>query len=98
MPKLDITVPFTIPKVEARQRVDQLLATLAMDGTVGNGSWSWNGDSAAVSFTMHGFTFTGVILVNDTFVDVTSQLPIIALPFRSQIESKIRLRLERVLS
>lgn len=88
-------------KEEAYKKIDGLLEELKnkYGEMVQNPSKSWNSehDRMDFSFRARGFNITGNIQLQGMAVVLEGKLPLLARPFKGEIESRIREKLEEIL-
>ena len=58
----------------------------------------WSGPNGEFSFKAMGFNVSGSIHVGDSSVDITGDLPMMAIPFKGQIEQRIQERAAALLA
>jgi hypothetical protein len=100
MPNVKVSVPYRIPLDEALSRIQartvQVKAQYA--STVSNLMENWNGYVGTFSGSARGFSVSGSLVVSSSVVTVDIALPLVALPFKAQIETAIRNELTTLLA
>lgn len=91
MSKLNLNIPHELPKAEALDRIKKLLSNLKEEqkGTISNVKEQWQGDGGNFSFSAKGFDLAGDIKVNDSNVEINSDLPFAVSFFKGMISSVI---------
>lgn len=91
MAKLNINIPHDLPKEEALQRIKKLLTDLKQQkkDMVSNVKENWEDDKGSFSFTTKGFDLSGNIQVNNSNVEINSNLPFALSLFKGKISSII---------
>src|SRR5215213_9259507 len=99
MPSFSVTVPHSVGKQAARDRVANFLDNVRQDfsGQVSEVGGDWSGDELKFRLVASGLAISGSLLVGDTAVEVMGSLPLAAMFFKGQIESRIRDDLKRLL-
>jgi hypothetical protein len=99
MPKLVLNIPHALSKQEALSRIQHFLPQLKAQHSdkISDLYESWSGNTGTFKFKISGFKVSGSIVVDDTVVTITGDLPLLALPFKSQIESTIIQQAEELL-
>ena len=99
MPKLKISIPHALPKDLALQRIQKFLPELVTQHSdqISDLEESWSGATGTFKFKVSGFKVSGSLTVEDSTVDLSGDLPFLALPFKDKIESTIRIRTEELL-
>lgn len=97
---MQVTVPHQLPPEEAKQRLDTFAEKLKQQfpNDAGNITQVWQGDSCAVSGKIKGFPIGCTLQVNAEDVTAKGDIPWLARPFQSTIESAIRNGLEKALA
>jgi len=92
MPKIQISVPHQLEREVAVERLrsfsDKFRAKFGSQ--ISSIEESWSEESMEFSITARGMKLRGRVEVTPTMVEVESNLPFAALPFRGLIESNIR--------
>lgn len=91
MSKLNLNIPHELPKEEALDRIKKLLGNLKEEqkDTISNVKENWQGDAGDFSFKAKGFDLAGNIKVNDSNVEINSDLPFAVSFFKGMISSVI---------
>jgi putative polyhydroxyalkanoate system protein len=99
MPKLSITIPHTLGRDHAAQRLNSFMERLKEkhQDQVGNLQEAWEGDTLKFSFTTFGFKISGAGTLSEDEVKMDIDLPFAAMMFKGKIESEIRETLTRIL-
>jgi hypothetical protein len=100
MPKLSVDVPHALGQPEALSRVQGMLNQLKAQygDQVSNLQESWNGPVGEFSMKAMGFDVSGRIVVGERSVEMDGNLPLMATPFKGQIEQRLREEATRLLS
>ncbi|MCX6162830.1 MAG: polyhydroxyalkanoic acid system family protein [Ignavibacteriae bacterium] len=99
MPKIEIQIPHVLTQSEALTRVQKCLPELAAQNTdrISQVVETWSGNTGTFQFNASGFLITGSVDVCESFVLIKGNLPLMALPFKGQIESTIKQKAEALL-
>lgn len=100
MPDMKVTVPHSLPKEEAKARIQKLVGELQKQyaGMVKNIQEKWTGDTGEFSFEMMGFTVGGAVFVEPSQVRLEGKLPMAAMMFKSKVEDSIRTKAAELLA
>lgn len=100
MPKTDLTIPHTLGKTEALNRLQGMLASVKENygSQVSDLEENWTDQGGTFSFKAMGFKISGELAVSDDNVRIDAEFPWAAKPFQSTIETAIRERAERLLA
>lgn len=100
MPSLHVTVPHTLSRQEARDRLVRFIDLLRENygSQVSDLEQSWEDDTLRFQFRTYGFKLAGRIAVTDHELDAQGDLPLSALIFRHKIEAGIREQLTRLVA
>lgn len=92
MANINVSIPHNIGVENARSRVTGLVQQLKNQygGRVSDVKESWDGNRGHYTFNAMGFNVDLNISVENDRVNVEGNLPMAALPFKSQIENTIR--------
>ncbi|MEA1952078.1 MAG: polyhydroxyalkanoic acid system family protein [Planctomycetota bacterium] len=100
MAKLNLTVAHDLGREEALQRLqgesDMLKRTFG--DSVSDLKENWNDSTLDFSLMAYGMSVSGDVLVDAAAVTTNIKLPLAAMMFKGTIESKVRERLEQLLS
>ena len=100
MAKLNLTVAHDLGREEALQRLqsesDMLKKTFG--DSVSDLKENWNDSTLDFSLVAYGMSVSGDVLVDASAVTTNIKLPLAAMMFKGTIESKVRERLEQLLS
>jgi len=99
MPKLEIKIPHTLSQQEALTRIQNALPQLKVQHSdkISDLEETWSGNTGTFKFKLSGFKVSGSVIVEDSVVIITGDLPFLAVPFKSQIENTIRQQTEVLL-
>ena|SRR3989304_4464098 len=100
MPKFSVTVPHTLSRQEATERLNRFVDVLRekFKDSVGDLQQNWEGDTLAFRFKTFGIPLAGKITVGEKSLAVDGDLPFTAIMFKGKIESSIREQLERLMT
>jgi hypothetical protein len=100
MPKIKLAVPHHLSQEEAKTRISKLIAdSRAKFGNhVTDLQESWAGYTETFSFRAMGFSVDGKLQVEQVEVLIDINFPLMALPFKSQVESEILKRASELLA
>ena len=100
MPRMSITVPHSLSRDEALQRIQGLLTDLKTQyaDRFDDLQESWSGYDGEFSLRAMGFTVPGTLSVQPSQVEMRGNLPFAVAPFKGRIEQTIRERAERLLA
>ena len=100
MPKLNLTVPHSLGKTEARSRLEAFAGRVRAryEGQVKNVNESWEGDTLAFGFRTLGMNVDGRLTVQEDRLDLDGTIPFSAMMFKGKIESTIREELEKLMA
>jgi len=99
MPKLEIKIPHTLSSQEALTRIQNVLPQLKAQHSdkISDLEETWSGNIGTFKFKLSGIKVSGSVVVEDSVVIITGDLPFLAVPFKSQIENTIRQQAEALL-
>jgi len=91
MPKMSMTIPHSLGQAEATRRIQGLAESLKQEhaGQYSDLQERWNGSSGEISMKSMGFNVGARFNITDTAVDIEGDIPMMALPFKGQIEQMI---------
>lgn len=100
MPKLSLSVPHALGKLEAFQRLQKAAERIRADAQekVKNIEEEWGADFVRFAFRTMGMNFKGTVTTADDAVQVDADLPFAAMMFKGKIEQGAREQLQRLLS
>ena len=100
MPSFQVSVPHDLGRDAARARVEQFLNAVQRDYAqhVSHVSGEWEENRLSFRFVTKGLNISGVLTVEDTLVEVSGPLPLVAVLFRGTIEQQIQSELAKLLS
>ena len=95
-----VSVPHDLDQATARARVETFLEAVQRDYAehVRNVTGEWEENRLSVRFVTSGLNITGTLAVEETAVEVSGPLPLVAALFRGTIEKQIRGELTKLLS
>lgn len=97
---MEIIVNHSLEVNEAKNRILKLAEELKKDygNQISNYSENWKENSAEISFKAMGLNIKGVLDIFSDNVKMKGKLPIIARPYKGQIEGLIRSKLVELLA
>lgn len=100
MPKMSVTVPHQLGQAEALTRVQTMIGGLKRQygDQITDLQEQWNGSNGDFSLKAMGFHVSGRLSVSETALDMEGDLPLMAAPFKGQIEQMVRQEAERLLA
>ena len=100
MPKLNISVQHKLPQDEALKRIKKALPDLKTDlaNYFSDLHEDWDGNTCEFRLKVLGFPVSGTMNAKPSEVEISGNLPFVALPFKGKIESTIRERLKQLLA
>ena len=100
MPKFSIKVPHNLTQDDALKRIQGLLGELKgqFSEKISNLSEEWMGNTNTFSFSVMGFSVSGALIVKHSEIEISGNLPLMAIPFKSKIESTIIERTKTLLA
>jgi hypothetical protein len=100
MPKFSMSVTYDLPQNEALERIKKDLADLKTHfaDEISELREDWNGNTCEFQLSVMGFSGSGTLVVNPSEVEISGNLPFLAIPFKGNIESTIRERLKQLLA
>jgi len=89
---MEISVNHGLGKAEAKSRIQNLLVKLKQDFSdkISDETESWTEYNADYSFKLMGMKISGNVLVDESLVTISGNLPFAVLPFKGMIESSIK--------
>lgn len=92
MPKISIDIPHKLSKNDARNRINKFASTELSKSDLGLSELNvkWHDKGANFSFKITAVGIKGDLLVEQNFVNITSNIPFIFFPLKGQIEKIIR--------
>ncbi|MCC6775834.1 MAG: polyhydroxyalkanoic acid system family protein [Hyphomicrobiales bacterium] len=92
MPKMSMSVPHSLGQAEALRRVQTIAGQLKTQhgDQISDLREQWQGNVGDFSFKAMGFNVAGRLTVSEHEVSMAGDLPLMAVPFKSQIERLIR--------
>jgi hypothetical protein len=100
MPKFSILVPHELPQEEALKRIKNDLADLKtrFADKISDLHENWDGNTCEYSVSIKGFSGSGTMIVKPSEVEISGNLPFLAIPFKGKFESTTRERLKQLLA
>ena len=100
MPKLNMTVPHRLPQDEALKRIQGLLNNVRTQfaDKISDLHEEWNDNVGRFSFSAMGMPVSGTLTVKPSEIELSGDLPALAVLYKSKIESTIRQQAETLLS
>ena len=100
MPKLNITHPHSLGQEQAVQRLKGQFSAIkeSYKDEISTLEERWNETAMNFRLITRGATVTGDVNVEPAEVNVDVHLPLVAMIFKSKIESRIRERLAEILA
>lgn len=97
---MQVTVRHSLPKPEAKQRLDHFADNLKQQfpNDAGNITQTWEGDTCTVAGKVRGFQLDCKLLVTDADVTAQGDLPFLVRPFQGAIETAVRNGIEKALN
>jgi hypothetical protein len=100
MPNVSVSVPYQISQDEALSRIQARIAQIKAQysSQVSDLTENWNGYVGTFSGSAKGFSVSGNLAVQPSFVIVGISLPLIAFPYKAKVEAGVRAELARLLA
>jgi Putative polyhydroxyalkanoic acid system protein (PHA_gran_rgn) len=100
MPNVKVSVSYQIAQDEALSRIQARVTQIKAQygNLVTNLTENWNGYVGTFSGSARGFSVSGNLVVDPSVVTTEIALPLVAFPFKGQIEARIRNELTSVLA
>jgi hypothetical protein len=100
MPNLEMSVPHVLKQDEAVKRVKKLITEFRNQfaGNINKVKEDWKGNTDDFSFEADGYQVSGRIVVKESSIDVTGEVPYPASLFISVIEATIKDKANKLLS
>ena len=100
MPELNVSIPHQLTRQEALQRVKSVLGKVKSqhEDRISNLQQEWTDHSGKFSFSIMGFAVSGILTVNETSVELNSEIPLAAVLFKGKIKSFIEQEGEKLLA
>jgi hypothetical protein len=100
MPKLTLSVPHKLGQEEALRRIkgQSDVVRSAYQAQVSDAHDEWEGNTLNFRFDVMGFHVQGSMTVEPAEVNVTTELPMMAMMFKGPIERRAREELEKLLA
>jgi hypothetical protein len=98
--KINIEEPHRLLQSEALKRIKQEIAELKTQyaDTISDLHEDWNGYTCKFGLSIKGFSGSGTLVVKPSAVELSGELPLKVIIFKSKIKSTIRRRLQNLLS
>src|SRR6478672_1502314 len=99
MSTLNLNIPHNLSQAEALSRIKGLLADLKEEqkNMISDLNEEWHGNKGNFSFKAQGFSLSGDIIVNDSNVQINSQLPLAVSLFKGTISDIITKKTKELL-
>jgi len=100
MPELKVSIPHQLSQEEALERIKTLLDQVKSqhEDKISNLHQEWNGNNGAFGFSIMGFAVSGTLSVQETSVELDSDIPFAATFFKGKIKSVIEEEGRKILS
>jgi hypothetical protein len=100
MPKISLSIAHALPPAEACARLKNLLNEVKAQNAdkISDLHEEWDGHSGKFRLLAAGFRVSGAVIVKESQVDITGDLPFAAILFKGRIESAIRERAKTLLA
>ena len=100
MPKMSVNVPHRLGQTEALTRVQTMIGGLKRQygDQISDLHEQWTGPNGEFSLKAMGFHVSGRLAVSETALQMDGDLPLMAAPFKGQIEQMVRQEAERLLA
>lgn len=100
MNKITITVVHNLTRDEAVSRIKNLLHDLKTQHAekIGELHEEWERNTGKFNFSAMGFPVSGTLIVKPLQVEISGNLPLIAIPFKEKIANMIKNRAETLLA
>ncbi len=97
---MNITVNHNLPINEAKSRIQKLAQELKQEhgDKISDYKENWNGNMAEISAKSMGMKLKGTLNILADRITMDGKVPLMAKPFKGQIESSIRTKLTELLS
>lgn len=99
MPKLSINITHNLGEKEALERIKKFLPELKEKHAdkISDLEENWSGNTGTFKLKISGFKVSGSLNITGSDVLINGDIPFLAVPFKSQIESVIRDQAEIIL-
>jgi hypothetical protein len=100
MPKINVTIPHNLSAETAKSKIKNLFDELknSFSDRITNLEENWNGNTGNYSFKAMGYDIKGLIIITDSEVNISGDLPFPAIFLKGKIESTIREKGEKLLN
>lgn len=97
---MNISVNHKLSETEARTRISKLAEELKKEygSRIKNYTEKWTGNVAQITFKAMGMNIKGDLNILSDKVTMTGKLPLMARPYKSQIETLIKSKLAELLA
>jgi len=97
---MSVSVPHQLGQAEALSRIQTMIGGLKRQygDQISDLQEQWTGPTGEFSLKAMGFHVSGRLHVSETAVEMDGDLPLMAAPFRGQIEQMVRQEAERLLA
>lgn len=100
MPKFNLKISHHLTEDEALKRIKNLLrdTKIQFADKINNLNEDWEGKKGKFSFSVIGFSVSGILEVDSSKAEISGNLPYAAMLFKGKVETTIRERAEALLS
>ena len=100
MPGFETQVAHNLGRDEARRRLQDVIGQIRRDYSdqVSDVQESWDDNVLTFALKAYGFKVSGTLTVDDDRAVVEGQLPLLALPFRGQVQDFLAAEMTRSLA
>lgn len=100
MPHIKIAAPHSLGREEALRRVKEKAGQLrtAYQTDVPDAEETWEDNQGKFRFTLFGLQIGGTVTVDDQQVVVDTEVPMMAMMFKGQVEGRVREELSQLLA
>ncbi len=100
MPQFDVSVPHSLTKEEAHERLKSFSTKVKEHyaDMVKDVDQNWEGDTLKFGFKTLGMNIGGGLEVGDNAIQIKGDLPLTAMMFKGKIESVLRDEITRLMS
>lgn len=99
MNKINMAISHSLTQDEAVNRLKRLLHDVKtqFSDQISGFTEEWDCNTGKVNFSAMGFPLSGMLTVKASQVEISGELPLVAIPFKGQLESMIKNRTETLL-
>jgi hypothetical protein len=96
---MEVTIEHKLGIIEAKKRIMGLLTSMKQiyKEQISVEKEIWKEDDAEFAFIIMGLKVNGTMKITEKEVFINGTLPVFALPFKRQIESKLKVEAEKIL-